>query len=163
MPIYEFYCKKCNTIYNFFSKTVNTNKIPLCPKCKTISLSRQMSVFSTITGGAKDDAGGDSLSGLDESKMEKAMMQLAADAEKIKDDDPKAAAKLMRKLSDATGMKLGEGFQEALHRLEAGEDPDKIDAEMGDILSSEDPFGEKRGRKRSVSRKPHHDETLYDL
>ena len=60
-------------------------------------------------------------------------------------------------------MKLGEGFQEALKRMEAGEDPDKIDEEMGDILSSEDPFGEKQGGKRSVLRKPRKDETLYDL
>ncbi len=163
MPIYEFYCKKCNTIYNFFSKSVNTNKIPMCPKCKKISLSRQMSVFAAITGAARDDADGDYLTGLDESKMEKAIMQLAADAEKIKDDDPKAAAKLMRKLSDTTGLKLGDQFQEALRRLETGEDPDKIDAEMGDLLSSENPFGEKHGRKRPVTRKPHHDETLHDL
>ena len=31
MPIYEFYCAKCNTIYNFFSRTANTDKIPTCP------------------------------------------------------------------------------------------------------------------------------------
>jgi len=24
MPIYEFYCRKCNTLYNFFSRSVNT-------------------------------------------------------------------------------------------------------------------------------------------
>ena len=35
MPIYEFYCRKCNTIYNFFSRSVNTEKIPFCPKCKS--------------------------------------------------------------------------------------------------------------------------------
>ena len=90
-------------------------------------------------------------------------MQFAAQAEKMKDDDPQAAAKLMRKLSETTGMKLGDGFQEALQRLEAGEDPDKIDEEMGDILSGEDPFGKKQGGKMPVSRKPRKDETLYDL
>ena len=163
MPIYEFYCKKCNTIYNFFSKSVNTSKIPVCPKCKTASLSRQMSVFAAITGSGKDDAADDSLSGFDESKMEKAMMQLATEAEKIKDDDPKAAAKMMRKFSETTGMKLGDGFQEALQRLEAGVAPDKIDEEMGDILSSEDLFEKKQGRKAAAFTKPRKDETLYDL
>jgi len=163
MPIYEFYCKKCNTIYNFFSKSVNTSKVPSCPKCKNVTLARQMSVFAAITGSGKDDAADNPLSGLDESKMEKAMMQFAAQAEKMKDDDPQAAAKLMRKLSETTGMKLGDGFQEALRRLEAGEDPDKIDDEMGDILSAEDPFGKKQGGKPTAFRKPRKDETLYDL
>jgi hypothetical protein len=103
------------------------------------------------------------LSGIDESKMEKAMMQLAAEAEKIKDDDPRAAAKLLQKLSESTGMKMGDGFQEALQRLASGEDPDKIDEEMGDILSAEEPFGEKQRGKISARIKPLIDETLYDL
>jgi len=38
-------------------------------------------------------------------------------------------------------MNLGDGFREALSRLEAGDDPDQIDEEMGDILTSEDPSG----------------------
>jgi len=163
MPIYEFYCKKCNTIYNFFSKSVNTSKVPTCPKCKNKALTRQISVFAAITGSGKDITANDPLSGVDESKMEKAMMQLAAQAEKMQDDDPKAAAQLMRKLSETAGMKLGDGFQEALRRLEAGEDPDKIDEEMGDILSAEDPFGEKQSGKTRAIRKPRKDETLYEL
>jgi len=162
MPIYEFYCRKCNTIYNFFARSVNTDKIPKCPKCKTVDLSHQISVFAAITGGAKEDTGDDPFAGLDESKMEKAMMQLAAEAEKIKDDDPRAAAALMRKLSETTGMKLGDGFQEALKRLAAGEDPDKIDEEMGDLLSAEEPFGRKRSGPTGKA-KPQVDESLYDL
>jgi len=163
MPIYEFYCGKCNTLYNFYSRSVNTTKIPSCPKCKNVKLSRQMSVFAALTGKAGEDTDEDPLRGIDESKMEKAMMQLASEAEKIKDDDPKAAAQLMRKLSDTAGLKLGDGFEEALQRLEQGDDPDKIDQEMGDILSAEDPFGEKKRSNKRASRKPRQDETLYDL
>lgn len=163
MPIYEFYCRKCNTIFNFFSKSVNTGKVPSCPRCKTVRLTRQMSVFSAITGSGKDDAADDPMPGVDERKMEKAVIELAAQAEKMKDDDPRAAAQLMRKLSDATGMKLGCGLEEALKRMEAGEDPEKIEEEMGDILSTEDPFGEKRGGKARATRKPRKDETLHDL
>ncbi|XCN71926.1 MAG: FmdB family zinc ribbon protein [Candidatus Electrothrix aestuarii] len=33
MPIYEFYCQDCNTIFNFFSSRINTEKRPDCPKC----------------------------------------------------------------------------------------------------------------------------------
>ncbi|MBP7341450.1 MAG: zinc ribbon domain-containing protein [Smithellaceae bacterium] len=164
MPIYEFYCRKCNTIYNFFSKSVNTGKIPLCPTCKDAPLARQMSVFTAITGGgAREDADGDFLSGVDEGKMEKALMQLATEAETLKEDDPRAAAQLMRRLSDTTGMKLGDGFEEALHRLEKGEDPDRIEAELGDLLAEENPFAPKKKEGKSAGRRPRRDETLYDL
>jgi len=163
MPIYEFYCRKCNTIYNFFSKSVNTNKIPICPRCKTKSLTKQMSVFAAITGGGKEIIENDPLAGMDEGKMEKAMMQFAAEAENIKEDDPRAAADLMRKFSDATGMKLGDGFQEALQRMADGEDPDKIDEEMGDLLAEEEPFGGKKSSRATARRQPLKDDTLYDL
>lgn len=162
MPIYEFYCEGCNTIYNFFSKSVNTEKIPLCPRCKTIKLKRQMSVFATISGN-KEEADGD-MPQIDEAKMEKAMAMLAGEVEKINEDDPRQAAMLMRKLSDATGLSLGSGMEEALSRMEAGEDPDKIEAEMGDLLEGEDPFIMNRKVKGKTGRsKPQVDETLYDL
>ena len=164
MPIYEFYCEDCNTIFNFFSKTINTSKKPKCPKCKTKILSRQMSAFA-FTGKAKEDGDSDDLP-FDESKMEKAMQMLAGEAENINEDDPRQAANLMRKLTDMTGLELGPGMQEALKRMEAGEDPDAIEAEMGDLLEEEEPFlmPEKKGGKKGTRRAaPKRDETLYDL
>lgn len=163
MPIYEFFCEDCNTIFNYFSKTINTAKIPDCPKCKVCSLSRQMSSFA-FTGKAKEDGAMDDLP-FDESKMEKAMQMLAGEAEKINDDDPRQAAALMRKLTDMTGMELGPGMQEALRRMENGEDPEQIESEMGGLLE-EDPFipPEKRGRGSLGNKKtPFRDDTLYDL
>ena len=77
---------------------------------------------------------------IDESKMEHAMMTLAGEAEKIKEDDPRQAADLMRKLSDMTGLKLGQGMEEALARMEQGEDPEQIEADMGDRLEQDDLF-----------------------
>jgi len=164
MPIYEFYCEDCNTIFNFFSKTINTTKKPKCPKCKAKKLSRQMSAFS-FTGKAKEDSDMDDLP-FDENKMEKAMQMLAGEAENINEDDPRQAANLMRKLTDMTGLELGAGMQEALKRMEAGEDPDAIEAEMGDLLEGEEPFllPEKKGKGTAEKRPaPQRDETLYDL
>ena len=164
MPIYEFYCEDCNTIFNFFSKSVNTTKKPKCPQCKTATLSRQMSAFA-FTGKAKEDGDLADLP-FDENKMEKAMQMLAGEAENINEDDPRQAANLMRKLTDMTGLELGPGMQEALKRMEAGEDPDAIEAEMGDLLEGEEPFalpetkGTAKGRRRPA---PKRDETLYDL
>ena len=60
MPIYEFYCEDCNTIFNFFSRSINTTKKPKCPVCKTKTLSRQMSAFA-FTGKAKEDGDMDDL------------------------------------------------------------------------------------------------------
>ena len=164
MPIYEFYCERCNTIFNFFSKTVNTRKRPKCPNCKTKTLSRQMSAFA-FTGKAKEDGDFDDMP-FDENKMEKAMQMLAGEADKINEDDPRQAANLMRKLSDMTGLELGDGMNEALKRMEAGEDPDAIEAEMGDLLEAEDPFvlpDKKAANPGSRRRAPRRDDKLYDL
>ncbi len=164
MPIYEFYCQDCNTLFNFFSKTINTSKIPVCPKCGDRPLSRQMSAFA-VTGKAKEDSEMDDLP-FDESKMEQAMQMLAGEAENIREDDPRQAADLMRKLTDMTGLELGPGMQEALRRMEGGEDPEQIEAEMGDVMAEEEPFllPGKKGKAGTEKRKaPVRDETLYDL
>jgi len=162
MPIYEFYCGKCNTVFSFFSRTVDTTKTPACPKCRR-PLKRQMSVFAKVSCG-KEEPSGDGIPSLDEAKMEKAMAMLAGEAEKISEDDPRQAARLMRKLSDATGLSLGAGMEEALSRLEKGEDPDRIEAEMGDLLEGEEPFVlEGKGKRGGQKPKPRVDETLYDL
>ena len=156
MPIYEFYCARCNTIYNFFSQAVNTSKIPVCPKCKNVRLTRQMSVFAKISGGEKADDNHPFL-GMDEKKMEKELVKFASLAEKVKDDDPRTAAQMMRKFTEMTGMKLGDNFQEALQRIEKGED------EMGDILTQEGALSEKQAMKTAARGKPKIDETLYEL
>jgi putative FmdB family regulatory protein len=162
MPIYEFYCKRCHTIFSFFSSTVNTDKRPLCPGCGKVRLERQMSVFSRLKNRGEGDE--PPMPDMDESKMEQAMSLLAREAESMDENDPRQAANLMRKLSDMTGLNLGPGMEEALRRMEAGEDPDQIEAEMGDLLEGEDPFsfGEKPSGLRKT-RPPRKDETLYEL
>jgi putative FmdB family regulatory protein len=163
MPIYEFYCEDCNTIFNFFSRSVNTEKCPNCPRCSR-KLERQMSIFA-CTGKAKEESGMDNLP-INESAMEKAMQMLAVEADKINENDPKQAANLMRKLSDMTGIQLGSGMNEALKRMEAGEDPDQIESEMGDLLENEEPFvlpGASGQGGKAKKPAPKRDETLYEL
>jgi putative FmdB family regulatory protein len=162
MPIYEFYCTPCNTVFNFFSRTVNTAKIPGCPQCRR-PLKRQMSLFAKGSG-RKGEEGSDGMPPMDEAKMEKALAMIAGEAEKIDENDPRQAVQLMRKLSDASGISLGSGMEEALNRLEKGENPDRIEAEMGDLLDSEEPFITGGKGKRGVRKpKPRVDDTLYDL
>lgn len=159
MPIYEFYCDECNTLFNFFSHRINTTKQPNCPKCDR-TLQRQISTFATI--GRAKETDDDFPLNIDESKMERVLSGLASEAENINEDDPRQMANLMRKFSDQTGLSLGDGMEEALARMEAGEDPDKIEQEMGDILETEDPFG-KKSKKYIRRTAPVIDDTLYEL
>lgn len=165
MPIYEFYCSACNTIFNFFSRTVNTSKKPSCPKCKARTMSRQVSLFA-VTGKAKEDDDAGELP-FDEEKMGRAMEALAREAEGIDENNPRQAADMMRKLTEMTGVELGPQMQEALRRMEAGEDPEQVEADMGALLEEEEPFllpGQK-GPRIGAARKapPRRDDTLYEL
>lgn len=165
MPLYEFYCSDCHRIFNFLSRSVNTSKRPSCPKCRRPRIERKVSSFA-ISKGLSEPAA-DGMPDIDESRMEQVMSELANDAEGMSEDDPRQMAGMMRKLYDATGLKMGGGMEEAIRRMEAGEDPDKIDQEMGDLLEEEDPFLAGGGRSlKNLRRKlspPSVDDTLYDL
>ena len=171
MPIYEFYCADCHTIFNFFSRTVNTTARPLCPRCGKRRLERQISLFGVVRRGkeSKESEESEDLP-IDEQKMEQAVSALADEAEHINEDDPRQAANLMRKFTKMTGIELSESMEEALGRMEAGEDPEKIEEEMGDLLENEqEPFvfgGQKKGRTRGRGKHrgaPARDQTLYEL
>lgn len=162
MPIYEFYCSRCHMIFNFFSATINTDKTPACPRCGKARLPRQMSVFSSPRGAAEEDDTG--MLDMDESKMMQAMNLLSREAEGLDENDPRQAANLMRKLSDMTGLDMGPAMEEALRRMEAGEDPEQLESEMGDLLEGEEPFGFKKKPGRGLKRQPPAvDSTLYEL
>jgi len=100
------------------------------------------------------------------------MVDMARESDGMNEDDPRQMGRMLRKLYEGTGLSLGEGMDEAIRRMEAGEDPDKIDEEMGDLLEEDDPLlgegGEfsRSGRLRHFSqrlRPPKVDETLYEL
>jgi putative FmdB family regulatory protein len=164
MPIYEFYCGRCHTIFNFFSSRVNTSAHPICPRCGKQELTRQISLFA-VTGKAGKSGQADDLP-VDGAKMEQAMNALVCEADRMNKDDPRQAVDLMRRMSEITGLKMGQGMEEALRRMERGDDPDQIEAEMGDFLKAEDPFAPDAKKTRSISepmRQPDRDETLYEL
>jgi hypothetical protein len=102
---------------------------------------------------------------IDEAKMEGAMATLASEAEGMNEDDPRAAARLMQRFSEMSGLKLGRNMEEALKRLQSGEDPETIEAEMGDLLDGEEnPFElpDKKASRRLVP-PPARDDTLYEM
>lgn len=168
MPIYEFYCPECHTIYSFYSRRINTAKTPSCPGDgrRHHRLERQVSLFS-ISKGREEDESGDMLDNIDESRLEQAMMAMSGEMENIDEDDPRQAAGMMRRLFDSTGLRLSGGMEEAISRMEAGEDAEQIEADMGDMLEEEEPFTMKPRRLLNDLRRkylpPRVDETLYEL
>ena len=173
MPIYEFYCRDCHTVFNFFARRANVAARPSCPRCGRPKLQREISRFAVARGAREPAAaatgGEDDLPpGMDESKLEQVMEELGREADSLDEDDPRQAAQLMRKLHERTGMPLSGKMEEAMRRMEAGEDPDQIEQEMGDVLDEEDPLlGAEPGRRlRGLAKRlraPAVDETLYDL
>lgn len=162
MPIYEFFCDNCNIIFNFFSRRVDTATIPSCPRCGKERLAKQMSAFATISKSGEESD--DPLAGIDEARMERAFARLMKEAEGMNEDDPRQMASLMRTFSQETGVDLGGSMEEALSRMEAGEDPEEIEKEMGDVLGDGDLSFESLKKKTAAGRRrPLHDEKLYDL
>lgn len=162
MPVYEFYCTDCHTVFNFLSRHVNVEKRPSCPKCGRPELERRVSPFAVSHGRKEEVPGG--MPDIDEDKLERAMMGLAGEMEGMDENNPRQMAHLLRRLKDVTGMNLGSGMEEAIRRLESGDDPEKIESEMGDLLDGDNPFSLEgiRGMRRRVT-PPAHDDTLYPL
>lgn len=166
MPIYEFYCRDCHTIFNFLARRPDVSKRPSCPRCNRPELERKLSRFAISKNRPEPSAEGDLPSDFDESKMEQILSEMG-DLEGMNEEDPRQMARMMRKIYDATGMPMGEQMEEAMRRMEAGEDPDKIEEEMGDLLEGEEPaFGTSGRNLREMSRyllPPNEDQGLYDL
>jgi putative FmdB family regulatory protein len=165
MPIYEFYCADCYTIFSFYSKSINTEKRPLCPKCGKVKLERQMSMFSVgRRTGEEKDMEGDLLDRVDQGKMEQALAVLEKETEHLQEDDPRQAAQVIRKLFKATDLPMGEAVSEALNRLAAGEDPDQIEEEMGPLFENEDLLSPAQKKARALKQpRPRRDDRLYEL
>ncbi len=162
MPIYEFYCADCHAIFMFLSKSVNTDTRPSCPRCGRPQLERRVSTFAVSSG--RGDEPAEEMADLDEERMEKAMELLAGEMDGVDENDPRQMARFMRRFSEISGMDLGSAAEEAIRRLEAGDDPERIEKEMGDLFDDENPFARetvKGLRKKYLA--PERDETLYEL
>ena len=141
MPIYEYACPKCRVIFNFLSKRINPDRLPTCPKCGNKKMSKQLSRFA-MSRGLKEPAATTSPEGgegpmpdFEDPRMERAMMEMERDMEHMDENNPKHMAHMMRKMKDL--MPPGSVPKEldvAIKRLESGEDPEKIEEDMGDVL-----------------------------
>jgi putative FmdB family regulatory protein len=149
MPIYEFACPKCRKIYSFLSKRVNPTHAPACPKCGNKKLSKQISRFAMTKGLAEPAASPEGAEGespmpdFDDPKIARAMNDLERDMDSLDENNPRHMAYMMKKMKDV--MPPGTMPKEmdiAIKRLEQGEDPEKIEEDMGDLLGG---MGEDEG------------------
>ncbi len=141
MPIYEFACPKCRVIFNFLSKKVNPTHSPTCPKCGNKKLAKQMSRFASPRGAKEPapDTGADGPDGptpdIDEGRMMRAMSELERDMDHLDENNPRHMAHMMKKMKDIMPPgTMPKEMDVAIKRLEKGEDPEKIEADMGDVL-----------------------------
>jgi putative FmdB family regulatory protein len=162
VPIYEFYCVRCNKLMNFFSRRVNVEAQPDCPHCGE-RLSRQVSHFSAVSGNDFSDDLGDAP--IDDARVMDAVERLGGKLDAVPDDDPRQAAALMREFTEASGLQFNRDIRDAMRRIESGEDPDVVSAEMEEIIGTGDGTFEPSDRARSSGKTPPptRDETLYDL
>jgi putative FmdB family regulatory protein len=173
MPIYEFYCPDCHTVYSFFSATIDTAARPDCPKCGRKELARRPSRFATLKPGRSDEPEGDGaddpFAGIDDERMERAVEALAGEFEGMDentDPDPRQLSRVLRKFGELTGLEAGPKLREMLDRLERGEDPDRLEEELGGGDEDEDLsefFALKKQVLGARTAKPKVDETLHFL
>jgi putative FmdB family regulatory protein len=140
MPIYEFACPKCRKIFSFLSKRINPDRLPVCPKCGNKNLKKEISRFAMTRGLSEPAAGaaGDEgpMPDLNDPRVARAIAEMERDMGQLDENNPKHMAHMMRKMQDI--MPAGAMPKEmdiAIKRLEAGEDPEKIEEDMGDLFS----------------------------
>src|SRR5215211_9090264 len=168
MPIYEFACPKCRVIFNFLSKRTDPDRLPACPKCGNRKMEKQMSGFAMLRGAKETVAssgdgggGGPPAPDMDDPRVMRAMSEMERDMEHLDEKNPKHMAHMMRKKKDLMPPgTLPKELDVAIKRLEAGEDPEKIEADMGDVLG--DLMGGPEGGAGPGGGVYTHDSGLYD-
>ena len=102
---------------------------------------KEVSQFAALKGAAEPAAaatgGGapDGMPDMDDSRVQNAMREMERDMDHLDENNPKHMAHMMRKMQDLLPADaMPKEMNEAIKRLEAGEDPEKIEADMGEIF-----------------------------
>ena len=137
MPVYEYECEKCRRVSSFLVRNPASHKPPACPRCGHPETARLFSRFAAVKSGRAGSADG---SGPDLSAMDG-----------LDENDPRSLGRAMRKMAEETGEAMPPEMDQMVRRLEAGEDPEKLGAEMEGLADGDGgPAG------------PAGDDTLYE-
>jgi hypothetical protein len=188
MPIYEYYCPQNHTIYQFYAKTLAQGQTtPPCPDNPAFKLRKVVSSFAITSGAAgekPDPAPEAATDSAEDARMEAAMNAMEGEFSSVDENDPKAMARMMRRMSELSGEKIDGEMEEVVRKLEEGADPDSLEERFGGEDSPEDsgdPYGggmgpegaglppgaakdprEKRHRFRARRLPPRRDPRLHD-
>jgi len=166
MPIYEFACPDCRKIFSFLSKKVRAGDPPACPKCGQRKMIKQLSSFAMPRGVKEPSAAApasdqDPMPDMDDPRIARVMSEMERDMEHMDENNPRHMAHMMKKMKDIMPAgSVPKEFDIAIKRLEAGEDPEKIEADMGDVLG--DFMGGEEGAGPRGGGGYTHDSGLYD-
>ena len=126
MPTYDFICNACEKRFDVFMTFAEYGKKAVhCTYCQSENVRRRMTKVRI----AKSD----------ESRMESAADDFSG-MDGI-EDDPKALARMMRKMGGEMGEDLPSEFNEVVDRLEAGQSPEEIEAVLPE-LGGDDESGD---------------------
>lgn len=168
MPIYEFYCPDNNKLYSFLARSLSMkDKLPRCPDGEALRMERRVSRFAVI-GKAKEDTAEDPFAGIDESKMDAFMAEMERDMGGLDEEnpDPRQLGHFMRKMTDVMGDKTPPELREMVRRLEAGEDPEKLEEQFGGTDEGEAGdamFSQLVARVKAARKEPVRDPKLYEM
>lgn len=168
MPIYEFYCPDNNKLYSFLARSLSMkDKQPHCPDGAGLRMERRVSRFAVI-GKAKEDTSDDPFAGIDESKMDAFMAEMERDMGGLDEEnpDPRQLGQFMRKMTDIMGDKTPPELREMVRRLEAGEDPEKLEEQFGGMDEGEAGdamFSQLVARVKAARKEPVRDPKLYEM
>ncbi|MDB6026021.1 MAG: CxxC CxxC superfamily protein [Verrucomicrobiales bacterium] len=97
---------------------------------------------------------------MNDPRMAKMMSEMERDMAHLDENNPKHMAHMMKKMKELIpGGAMPKEFDIAIKRLEAGEDPERIEADMGDIFGQ--LMGEEAGAQGGAGGYSH-DSGLYD-
>jgi hypothetical protein len=176
MPIYEFYCPDNHKIYSFFARTLAQGRvIPPCPDNPKFKLERLLSRFAVRSGGSKPEPAAPSAHGQPtDARMEQVMQQMEREFSSLGDSDnpdPRLLGRMMRRMTEVTGEKMPGQMEEMIRRLEAGEDPEKLEEQFNEAFDEDETgdapaaeVGGSAGLKLKTKSKPNptRDPKLYD-
>jgi putative FmdB family regulatory protein len=119
MPIYEYDCPDCRRRVSLFFRTFAEadEAAATCPVCRGANLRRRISRVTVL-------------------RAESSRLDDLADAPMmagLENEDPRAIAGMMRKMSDEMGEPLDPEMHEVVQRLERGESPESIEQSMPDL------------------------------
>ncbi len=166
MPIYEFYCPDNHHIYQFFARSLALGeKTPQCPENPGFRMERRVSRFALLKG-VKEASADDPFADVEEDKMEAFMADMERSMAGMDENnpDPRQLGHFMRKMTDMMGDKTPPEMQELVRRLEAGEDPEKLEEKFGGLEEGgDDIFAQTVKKLRAGLRPPERDPKLYEM